>query len=81
LQIEAQAAQPLKLSFPYNWSNPAMSADAMMAAILERGLFDDVLEAVRYWGLQRVQVVSQKQTLTPQIERMLRNIETGFSLA
>jgi DNA-binding Xre family transcriptional regulator len=81
LQIEAQAAQPLKLNFPYNWSNPAMTADAMMAAILERGLFDDVLEAVRYWGLQRVLAVSQKQAVTPPVERMLRNIETGFSKA
>lgn len=81
LHIEAQAAQPLKLSFPYNWSNPAMTADAMMAAILERGLFEDVLEAVRYWGLQRVQAISQKHAVSPQVERMLRNIEVGFSKA
>jgi DNA-binding Xre family transcriptional regulator len=81
LQIEAQAAQPLKLSFPYNWSNPAMSFDAIIAAILERGLFEDVLEAVRYWGLQRVQSAAQTQLLLPQVQRMLRNIEVGFSKA
>jgi DNA-binding Xre family transcriptional regulator len=81
LQIEAQAAQPLTLSFPYNWSNPAMSFDAIIAAILERGLFEDVLEAVRYWGLQRVQAVSQKHATTSQVARMLRNIEVGFSKA
>jgi DNA-binding Xre family transcriptional regulator len=81
LQIEAQAAQPLKLSFPYNWSNPAMSFDAIIAAILERGLFEDVLEAVRYWGLERVQSAAQTQSLLPQVQRMLRNIEVGFSKA
>jgi DNA-binding Xre family transcriptional regulator len=81
LQIEAQAAQPLTLSFPYNWSNPAMSFDAIIAAILERGLFEDVLEAVRYWGLERVQSAAQTQSLLPQVQRMLRNIEVGFSKA
>ncbi len=81
LQIEAQLVQPLKLSFPYNWSNPAMSAEAMMMAILERGLFDDVLEAVRYWGLERMQSVARKHALKADTERMLRNIGIGFSKA
>ena len=79
LTMEARSAQPLRLSFPYNWSNPAMSADAMMAAILERGLFEDVLEAARYWGLERLQAAAKNQALTPSVQRMLRNISAGFS--
>ena len=79
LKIEAQATQPLRLSFPYNWSNPAMSAEAMMLAILERGLFDDLLEAVRYWGLERLQSVARKNPPAPSTERMLRNIAAGFA--
>lgn len=78
LQIEAQAVQPLRLSFPYNWSNPDMSAEAMMQAILERGLFDDVLEAARYWGLGRLQAVAQGLSIAPSVQRMLRNIASGF---
>jgi DNA-binding Xre family transcriptional regulator len=78
LQIEAQAVQPLRLSFPYNWSNSAMSPEAMMVAILERGLFDDVLEAARYWGFARLQAVAQSQTIAPSVQRMLRNIAAGF---
>ncbi len=78
LTMELRTAQPLSLSFPYNWSNPAMSAEAMMAAILERGLFEDVLEAARYWGLERLQAVAQQQTLEPTVQRMLRNIAAGF---
>jgi hypothetical protein len=77
--MEARAAQPLRLSFPYNWSNPAMSADAMMVAILQRGLFDDVLEAARYWGLERLQAAAKNLSLTPSVQRMLRNISAGFS--
>jgi transcriptional regulator with XRE-family HTH domain len=81
LKIEAQLEQPLRLSFPYNWSNPAMTADAMMLAILERGLFDDLLEAARYWGLERLQAVAQKNPLEPDTQRMLRNIAAGFGQA
>lgn len=79
LKIEAQVAQPLRLNFPYNWSNPAMSAEATMLAILERGLFEDVLEAARYWGLARLQAVAQNHAATPTLQRMLRNIAAGFA--
>ncbi len=79
LKIDVQTAQPLRLSFPYNWSNPAMNAEAMMLAILERGLFDDLLEAARYWGLQRLQTVAQKNPPGPRTQRMLRNIAAGFA--
>jgi DNA-binding Xre family transcriptional regulator len=79
LQIHAQATVPLNLSFPYNWSNESMSADLQIKAILERGLFDDVLEAARYWGLRRVKALAQSAETKPQVQRMLRNIEIGFS--
>ncbi len=80
LTIELRQEQPLRLSFPYNWSNPNMSVDAMMLAILERGLFDDVLEAARYWGLERLQAVANKHLPTPTVQRMLRNITVGFEV-
>ncbi len=80
LKIEAQAVQPLRLNFPYNWSNPAMSQETMMAAILERGLFEDLLEAARYWGLERLQAVAQTHVATPTLQRMLRNIAAGFAV-
>jgi transcriptional regulator with XRE-family HTH domain len=78
LEIQANATRPLRLSFPYNWSNPAMSAEAMMLAILQRGLFDDLLEAARYWGLEHLQRVAQKHPPEKQTQRMLRNIAAGF---
>lgn len=81
LEIEAKTTRPLRLSFPYNWSNPAMSAEAMMLAILERGLFDDLLEAARYWGLEPLQRVAQKHPPELNTQRMLRNIAAGFAQA
>ena len=81
LKIEAQLEQPLRLGFAYNWSNPAMSAEAMILAILERGLFEDLLEAARYWGLERLQSVARKNPLEPNTQRMLRNIAAGFAQA
>ncbi len=79
LTIELRQEQPLRLNFPYNWSNPAMSPEAMMVAILERGLFEDVLEAARYWGLERLQTAANEQALSPTVQRMLRNIAAGFA--
>jgi transcriptional regulator with XRE-family HTH domain len=78
LTMELRTVRPLVFSFPYNWSNPAMSSETMMVAILERGLFEDILEAARYWGLERLQAVAQQQTLEPTVQRMLRNIAAGF---
>lgn len=81
LKIEAQQKQPLRLSFPYNWSNPAMSVEQMMLAILERGLFEDLLEASRYWGLEGLHTIAQKSPPELNTQRMLRNITAGFAQA
>lgn len=81
LEIEANTTRPLRLSFPYNWSNPAMGAEATMLAVLERGLFDDLLEAARYWGLERLQRLAQQHPPEPSTQRMLRNIGIGFAQA
>jgi transcriptional regulator with XRE-family HTH domain len=82
LQLQAQDAKPLNLSFPYNWSNSAMPADRVIAAVLERGIFTDVLEVARYYGIARV-----RQHFNPAhldlpaltLQRMLGNIEAGFA--
>ncbi len=39
----------LKLSFPYDWSNPAMSDSVLIGKVVERGLFEDMAKiAVRF---------------------------------
>jgi DNA-binding Xre family transcriptional regulator len=84
LQLQAQDAKPLSLSFPYNWSNSAMPADQVIAAVLERGIFTDVLEVARYYGIARVrqQCNAAADDLPARtVQRMLGNIEAGFAAA
>jgi DNA-binding Xre family transcriptional regulator len=84
LQLTARDAKPLTLSFPYNWSNSAMPADSVIAAVLERGIFVDVLEVARYYGLAKVkqQFKPGQQDLSARtLQRMLGNIEAGFAAA
>jgi DNA-binding Xre family transcriptional regulator len=86
LTLHATEANPLKLSFPYDWSNSAMSASTLTCAVLERGIFLDILELSRYFGIEFVR--SELRAFEPssllwvkQAQRMLRNIERGFKLA
>jgi transcriptional regulator with XRE-family HTH domain len=84
LQLSANDAQPLRLSFPYDWSNSTMPADSVIAAVLERGIFADVLEVARYYGVARVrQQFNPAQFDLPArtLQRMLGNIESGFAAA
>jgi transcriptional regulator with XRE-family HTH domain len=80
LQLEALPRRPLKLQFNYAWANPQMPRDKLIGAILRRGIFVDILEAVRFWGLARVQAVAQVIDLPAESARMLGNIEKGHQL-
>ena len=68
--------------FPYNWSNPALEEDKVVAAALDRGLFDDLcLLALRH-GVPALRAARSRLTPDPlrdvSLDRMLRNIEAGF---
>lgn len=52
--IAATQFQPLTLSFPYDWSNPNMPADTLIAKVLERAAFDDVSKIFARYGTSRV---------------------------
>lgn len=85
-RAKAASLRHPELSFPYDWSNSAMGADQLIAAVLERGIFSDVLAVTRHYGLRRVQKTYDKMQVqsgtTPlrdrSLDRMLRNIEAGF---
>jgi hypothetical protein len=78
----AQSPLP-QLSFPYNWSNSQMDARVMIAHILDRAIFVDVLESVKAWGLAVVKEVRTTLADEPMrdvaLDRMLRNIERAQS--
>ena len=68
--------------FPYNWSNPDMAREKLIAAALDRGLFDDLcLLALRY-GMPTLRAARARLTPDPlrdvSLDRMLRNIAAGF---
>jgi transcriptional regulator with XRE-family HTH domain len=86
LSIQATEANPLKLSFPYNWSNSSMNPSTLTRTALERGIFIDILELCRYFGLEFVKselraAESSSDLWVKQAQRMLSNIERGFKLA
>jgi hypothetical protein len=71
-----------QFSFPYNWSNSQMDARVMIAHILDRAIFIDVLESVKAWGLAVVKEVRSTLAIEPMrdvaLDRMLRNIESAL---
>jgi transcriptional regulator with XRE-family HTH domain len=86
LTIQITEAAPLKLSFPYNWSNSAMNSSAIIHAVLERGIFLDIVEVARYFGIASVKshvasLEGPAQLWVVQARRMVDNIERGFELA
>jgi transcriptional regulator with XRE-family HTH domain len=86
LTIQITEAAPLKLSFPYNWSNSAMNSSAIIHAVLERGIFLDVVEVARYFGIANVKSHAESlegaaQLWVVQAKRMVNNVERGFALA
>ena len=85
-RAKAASLRRPELSFPYDWSNSAMGADQLIAAVLERTIFADVLIVAHHYGLRRVQNVRSKMQVGSgtaslhgrSLDRMLRNIEAGF---
>jgi hypothetical protein len=77
-------AKQLNLSFPYNWSNNAMSPEKLIAAVLARGIFLDVLEIANAYGINRVRaqfIPEHFGVAEENVLRMLDNIEKGFAKA
>ncbi len=81
LELAAKPRHPLALQFNYAWANPGMPRDRQLAAIFQRGIFADLLEAVRFWGWDAVQAVAQIEQIPPESARMLANIEAGLHQA
>jgi transcriptional regulator with XRE-family HTH domain len=81
LQIQASPLDDLRLSFPYDWSNSAITVDALILNVLEREIFADVVEVCRYFGLPKVQALAvRKISESVSLARMLNNISRGFDL-
>lgn len=82
--FERKRSQQLQLSFPYDWSNPAISDDALIHNVLEQGILVDICRICAHFGIERVEAVGAS---VPEVteywlaQRMMRNIKRGFALA
>jgi hypothetical protein len=73
----------LGLSGPYDWSNPNMRDDVLIAKVLEKHKFDDVARLCFYYGIPKVKRVFKRSQFGPMtracVTRMLGNINKGLS--
>jgi transcriptional regulator with XRE-family HTH domain len=57
-QETLRPSQKLGLSFPYDWSNPAISDTALIGKVLDRARFMDVSKTFAHYGHARVESVA-----------------------
>lgn len=75
----------LGLSFPYDWSNPEISDEALILNVLERGIYKDICRICAHYGIKRVEQLCENLPRniaeSPSLTRMMNNIKNGFSHA
>lgn len=68
----------LGLLFPYDWSNPAISDEALVLNVLRRGIFEDICRVCAYFGVDAVgELAVGVESVS--LSRMLENIKAGFA--
>jgi hypothetical protein len=70
------------LSGAYDWSNPNIRDDVLIAKVLETHKFEDVARLCFYYGVPRVKRVFKRRAFEPMtcasVNRMLSNISKGL---
>ncbi len=78
-------SEKLGLSFPYDWSNPDISGEALVLNVLERGIFNDICKMCAHYGIANVESMCVHLNADPLAvrsrQRMLDNIKKGFAHA
>jgi hypothetical protein len=78
-------SERIGLSFPYDWSNPAISDEALILNVLARGIYKDICRICAHFGLHTVEALRaelpEDVASGPSMIRMLDNIKTGFARA
>ena len=72
----------LKLSFPYDWSNPNIADDKLIYIVLENTVYADIIKIMKFYGYSHVYEVfvnGQWDDLTKIIlTRMINNANIGL---
>jgi hypothetical protein len=75
----------LGLSFPYDWSNPAIQDTPLILNVLERGIYEDICKICAHFGLDSVERLRSDLpsdiAASPSLTRMMNNINKGFARA
>lgn len=72
------------LSFPYNWANSNMSEETLIAGVLRKNRFQDVLSICAQYGLDRISVVAsgiKYPDIRAAAEQTLKRIRIGKEMA
>lgn len=71
--------------FPYDWSNPKISDEALILNILQRGIYEDICEICIRFGLDVIEKKFDAMNADPVLRRILSrslfNIKKGFDRA
>ena len=73
----------LDLSFPYDWSNSAMSDALLIEKVVERGLFEDMAKIAVRFGIAPLrhavtEFTARNHAAAASLNRMLGNIEKAM---
>ena len=82
----SRKSEILKLSFPYDWSNPSIRDDVLIDLVIERGIFEDITRICAAYGVNRVerrmQSFANKNPIAGRaLHRMFNNINEAARLA
>lgn len=85
MSVSIHKSVQLGLSFPYDWSNSAISDDALILNVLERGIYEDICRICAHFGLATVEhlrfTLPTGIATSPSLVRMLDNVKKGFTHA
>lgn len=79
IKTSLRKSQTLRLSFPYDWSNPSLKDEVLIDRVIERGIFEDIVRIYATYGenilLARVESFIQKNpAASNSLNRILDNI-------
>jgi hypothetical protein len=83
VQCKDRLVAKLRLSFPYDWSNPFISDEALIINVLKRGIYEDICRICAYFGIETVDNLSSvafKDEPSLTYPRMIENIKKGFKV-
>jgi hypothetical protein len=73
----------LNISFPYDWSNPNMSKEVLIAKVIERGIFEDIAKISIAFGIESIEpqvaiFLQENPFAKVTFDRMIANIKRGL---